>query len=172
MAAPPNSPRRSFRSSAWWLAGVAFVAGLAVGAVIVGLLSEGSPDSRNTAAQQTTTATTTSAASSESTSSGGASGQVTVNQACLDAVTGAQEAYGAINDIAQAARDLNAGRLDEIVRSLQPLQAQLTDNVDACNITATLPSGMPGMEATAAGSLSAQPSLSAEPPVSSGQPTG
>ncbi len=164
MAAPPNSPRRSFRSSAWWLAAVAFVAGLAVGAVIVGLLSEGSPAGQNTAAQESTGAVTTSVTSSAPVSSGGASGQVTVNQACLDAVTGATAAYGAINDIAQAARDLNAGRLDEIVRSLQPLQAQLTDNVDACNITATLPSDMPGMEAATAGSSSAEPSPSSAPP--------
>ncbi len=117
--------------------------GAAVGAVIVGLVSEGSGDRPVAGSPPTTDVATTSAETSGAASSAAASGQVTVNQACLDAVTGAQAAYAAVNDIAEAAKDLNAGRLDEIVRSLQPLQAALTDNIQGCNITATLPADMP-----------------------------
>lgn len=143
MATAPDTTRRSVRAAAWWFAAAAFVLGVAVGAVIVGLLSEGSGDRQTTTAGDTTTAATAATEPRGTASSVAASGQVTVNQACLDAVTAAQAAYTAINDIAQAAQQLNAGKLDEIVRSLQPLQAQLTDNVDACNITATLPDGDP-----------------------------
>lgn len=139
MAHPPNNTRRSTPAWAWWLAAAAFVVGVAVGAVTVGLLSEGSSDRQAMTAQDPTTATSNPTQTPDAASSAAASGQVTVNQACLDAVTAAQAAYSAIDDIAEAAQQLDARRLDEIVRSLQPLQDQLTDNVDACNITATLP---------------------------------
>ncbi len=134
--------------------------------MIVGLFSEGSGTISTTASAATTTASPTPTTTTEPESSAAASGQVTVNQACLDAVAGAQAAYAAINDIAEAARDLNAGRLDEIVRSLQPMQAALTDDIQGCNITATLPADMPTTGSALSGESTEALSSSSSSPTS------
>ena len=153
MAHPVSTTRRSTPAWVWWLATAAFAVGVALGAVIVGLLSEGSSDNRTVTAQDPTTATSSPTQAPDAATSVAASGEVEINQACLDAIGGAQAAYDVIDDIADAAQRLDARRLDEIVRSLQPLQDQLTADVDTCNITATLP-GDPSTPSTIAGDLS------------------
>ncbi len=166
MSTPANDQRGSARTWPWWLAAAALVLGVAIGAVVVGLLSEGSGNLPAATAQDQTSAVSSPTPTSDSASSVAASGQITVNQACLDAVTGAQDAYGVIDDIAEAARQLDASRLDEIVRSLQPMQAQLTEDFGACNVTATLPS----QTITPVTEASAQPTPEASP--SPTEPTG
>ncbi|GGL92958.1 hypothetical protein [Nakamurella endophytica] len=124
----------------WWLAAATFVLGLVVGAVVVGLLSEGSP------APVATPATTSPSAVSPSTSampapSSGATAEVSVNDACLRAINEAQDAYALVQDVADAVRSLNASRLDDIIRRLQPLQQNLRNDVTACRVTTRLPNG-------------------------------
>ncbi len=138
----PASTSRN-RAGPWFLAAGTFIAGLLIGAVVVGLFSEGSPGLQTASAgDQTSSSASATAATPESTSVSGATAKVNVNEACLQALTAAQEAASNINAIADAARNLDARRLDEIVRSLQPLEQRLTDDIDACKVTTELPNGV------------------------------
>lgn len=120
--------------------------GLVLGAVTVGLLSEGSPSPSQLQADAeaaspaagsvgSTTAASTTAAS-------GATAEVIVNDDCIRAVNAAQNALFAFNDIGEAARTFNAAELDSIIRRLQPLRTTLLDDVNACKITTRLPNGV------------------------------
>lgn len=59
---------------------------------------------------------------------------VLVTNGCLRAVNDAQDALVAIDDAAQAAAELNAAALDEVVRRLQPVQDRLQANLDGCQV--------------------------------------
>lgn len=136
MPATPDDPARApGRGAGWWLAVGGFVVGLFLGGIIVGLASGGSS---NDLADPTASAA---AAAGSPIPSGGATGQVAVNASCLRAVNDAQDTYTAVNDLADAARTLNAARLDEIVRRLQPLQRRLEQDLRSCQVTARLPGG-------------------------------
>ena len=137
----PGPPPK--RAAGWFLAAGTFIAGLLIGAVAVGLFSEGSPVPQATAAGgQTSTSASASRGTTEGTGASGATAQVTVNDACLQALTAAQEAATNINAIADAAKNFDARRLDEIVRGLQPLEQRLNDDIAACNVTSELPNGV------------------------------
>jgi hypothetical protein len=141
---PPPAPEpRSQRALRWWLAAGTFVVGLFVGGIVVGLVSGGSTtlpatgsgtgSSSPGAALPTTGAVRTSSA--------GATAQVVVNEACLRALNAAQDVYGTIGDLADAARQLNAARLDQVIRDLEPLQGRLRQNLSACQVETHLPNG-------------------------------
>lgn len=137
----PTAASRN-RAGAWFLAAGTFVAGLLIGAVVVGLFSEGSPVQSAAAGDRTSSSASATAASPEGTSAAGATAKLNVSAACLQALSDAQEAASSINAIADAARNLDARRLDEIVRSLQPLEQRLTNDIDACKVTTELPNGV------------------------------
>lgn len=130
---PP--PPRSRRGAGWWLAVGGFVLGLFVGGIVVGLASGGS-------SEEVAAPAPTSAAPADSPApAAGATGQVAVNASCLRAVNDAQDTYTAVNDLADAASTLNAARLDDIVRRLQPLQRRLEQDLRDCQVTTRLPDG-------------------------------
>lgn len=133
--AEKTRPFTSGRGARWWLAAGGFVVGLFVGGIAVGLAADGS--STDVGAPAATTAP----APGSPAPSAGATGQVVVNSACLRAVNDAQDAYGAVNDLADAASSLNAARLDEIVRRLQPLQSRLQQDLRGCQVVTRLPDG-------------------------------
>lgn len=136
----PDRNGSAARAGRWWLAAGALVVGLFAGGILVGLLSAGSSDRQAGSATGATPSVATSPQASASPSSG-ATAQINVNDACLRAVNAAQDASVALNDIGDAARQLNATRLDEIVRRLQPLQSRLRDDVQACRVLTRLPDG-------------------------------
>lgn len=141
MTAPSDEPADApVRNAArgWLVAGV-FVLGLFAGGIVVGLASSGSSADVNAGPHVTTTTLAPTAAPGSS--AGGATGQATVNDACIRAVNQAQDAYANVNDLADAARGLNVARLDEIIRSLQPVQRQLQADLLACRVVARLPDG-------------------------------
>ncbi|WP_324277669.1 hypothetical protein [Blastococcus brunescens] len=59
-----------------------------------------------------------------------------MNGACLGAFNAAEDAYGTMDELGQAAAALDAAQLDELVRRLQPLQRQLEADLAACRVTA------------------------------------
>jgi tetrahydromethanopterin S-methyltransferase subunit B len=70
----------------------------------------------------------------------GSGATVDTTEECVAAARDAQEVIAAIDDIAEAARALDAARLNDIVRSLQPLEQQLEDNLSECQVDARIPS--------------------------------
>ena len=130
----PLPPTR--RAAGWWLAAGALVLGLLVGGIVVGLASGGSSDLDAPVASAGATAPGTTAPTP-----GDATAQVSVNASCLRALNAAQDTYTAINDLADAASTLNAARLDEIIRRLQPLQGRLQQDLRSCQVVTRLPDG-------------------------------
>ena len=147
--APPPPPRSRGRGVfAWILAAIAFVLGLGAGAVTVALLT-GEPSRIPATVTTTVSAPPTDAGAATGTESSGVTAQITVNDACIRALNAAQDAYAAIAELGDAAREFDVARLDDIVRRLQPLQASLESDIAACNVTARLPSTAPGTTAPA-----------------------
>ncbi len=132
------------RAGQWWLAAGALMIGIVVGAIAVGLLSEGSPSPSQLQAEATSSAAGSAGSSIavSETAASGATAEVIVNDACLRAVNAAQNALSAFQDIGEAARNFNAAELDSIIRRLQPLQSGLLDDVNACKVTTRLPNGV------------------------------
>jgi hypothetical protein len=120
------------------IAAVALVLGLFAGALVVGLLAETDPP---------VAARADGPAAGEvpggDLPEGGASAGFVVNGPCLGAVNAAQDAYLVMDDLGAAAAALDAARLDEVVRRLQPLQARLQDDLDACRVSTELAGGQP-----------------------------
>lgn len=91
---------------------------------------------------------------------------VLVTDACLRALNDAEDALAAIDDAAQAAAEVNAARLDEVVRRLQPVQDRLQTDLGGCEAVAQRPEGgatassdepLPGLSPTG-GETGASPS--------------
>ena len=144
------------RAGQWWLAAGALVVGVVLGAIAVGLLSEGSPSPSQLQADAEAASNAAGSPGPSSavstTAASGATAEVIVNDACLRAVNAAQNALSAFQDIGEAARSFNAAELDSIIRRLQPLQSTLLDDVNACKVTTRLPNGV-----TVASSLPGSP---------------
>ena len=136
--ASPRGPARR-----WWTAAIAFVAGVVVGGVAVGLVSGGTTTAPG-AAPGTSSAPSARPGGSAGTNRSptvGATAQIMVNEACLRAINAAQDVYRNVGDLAQAASQLNAAQLDAVIQRLEPLQTRLQDAVTACHVTSRLPNG-------------------------------
>ena len=143
---PPVARRRGGGPFAWILAGVAFVLGVGAGAVTVALLSE---DSNRSPATATTTASAPPASGAPSgTETAAVTALVTVNDACVRAINAAQDAFQAISELGDAARQFDVAKLDEIVRRLQPIQANLQNDIAACNVTTAVSASTPSTSPT------------------------
>jgi hypothetical protein len=64
-----------------------------------------------------------------------------VNDACLRSINAAQDVYQQLGDLADAAQNLDAARLDEVIQQLQPLESRLRTSVPDCQVTTKLPDG-------------------------------
>jgi predicted secreted protein len=126
--------RRPFR---WAFPLIAFLLGVALGVVGVGLLSSGKPDFPTTSGLPTSVSTT-----AEPTSpAAGASAAAAVNPACLQVINEAQEISNILSGVGQAATDVDLQRLDDIVRQLQPIEPQLAADLRACKVDTSVGSG-------------------------------
>jgi hypothetical protein len=145
-APPPVARRRGGGPFAWILAGIAFVIGIGAGAVAVALLSE---DSERLPATATTTVTAPPPAGAASgTESAAVTAQITVNEACIEAINAVQDAYDAITELGEAAKQFDIARLDAIVQRLQPIQTNLQNDIAACNVTTDISAFTPSASPT------------------------
>ena len=140
-APPPVRRRRGGGPLTWILAGAAFVIGIGTGAVAVTLLGEDS--NRSPAATATTVSAPPTTGAATGTETSDLTAQITVNQACIQAINTAQDAYQAITELGDAAKQFDITRLDDIVRRLQPIQTNLQNDLAACNITTTISPSAP-----------------------------
>ena len=140
-ASPPVARRRGGGPIAWILAGAAFVIGIGTGAVAVALLGEDS--ARSPAAATTTVSAPPAIGATSGPATAGVTAQVMVNQACIQAINAAQDAFQAITELGDAAKQFDIARLDNIIRRLQPIQANLQNDLAACNITTDVSASAP-----------------------------
>ncbi|MGY1984744.1 hypothetical protein ACI792_00790 [Blastococcus sp. SYSU DS0669] len=131
---PQEGWRRVLR---WWGRTGAFLGGLVVGVVIAGLLSQGSV----LVAAPVPTNPDAALPGADLGEESGATGQLTVDDDCLQAVNAAEDIAQLVDELGEAIAEFNAARLDEIVRRLQPLQRQLQNSIDTCEVGAGVPDG-------------------------------
>jgi hypothetical protein len=107
-----------------------FVLGVLAGALLVGLLGQDPP----TAPVGQGAPPTETAPGSRPPSTADPTDGTQVNAACLRAINAAQDIAAAVDDVGAAAAALDAARLDEVVRRLQPLQQRLEENTADCQV--------------------------------------
>lgn len=138
------------RYGRWWRWVAAFVVGIVVGGVVVAVAGLGGTTNDNFSNGVTPTLTPTGTATPQSTAaalspapSGAGGGRVLIDASCLQAINRAQDIYNATTDLATAARQLDANRLDQIVRRLGVIEPQLRQALGACHATVQAPSTTP-----------------------------
>lgn len=152
---PPEG--RADRGWTRWLATGTFVLGLAAGVLLVGLLGEDAPVATTAQGAVVSEPAAPPPGPAEPT------GPVVVNAACLRALNAARDIAATVDDLGAAAASLDAARLDEVVRRLQPLQQRLQAETAACEATGSVPTG------TAAPSAPTTPPTT--PPTAPASPT-
>lgn len=137
------------RGTRWWIVGLALVVGVVVGVLGVGLVTPGGFE-QPTAAGASAAPAPTGNPAPQVVQSGGAAVTAEVNPACLRVINEAQNIYGIINGIGDAASSLDFARLDEVVRRLQPVQPRLQADLTDCNVSTRLSNGDLAPSASAA----------------------
>ena len=120
------------------------VLGVAVAVLVAGCSSsdDSGGDAAPTAGSSAAVPTATSSApASGPATTPGATAQVAVNQSCVNALRDVRTANSAAGELIDAAGDLDAARIRDIVRTLQPLRRRLQTELDACRIVTQLPDG-------------------------------
>jgi hypothetical protein len=143
-APAPAAPRPVPPVRTGLLLGAVLVLGLLLGAVAASVLGDGpvvvevpvSPEDQ--------------AAAGPSVRDEDASARFIVTGACLGAVNAAQDTLLLVDDVGQASAELDAARLDEIVRRLMPLEDRLQTGLEACRVSAAVdpPADPPGTSGT------------------------
>lgn len=153
--APDDNAIPTRRRSRWWIAVLTFVAGIAVGVLLVGLLNTTTPDF--SALQSAAPATPSPAGSQPPPGEAGAR----VNAACVRVINEAQDVATILSEVGPAISAVNLQQLDDIVRRLQSIQGRLDNDLRACRVEAEVSgtsSPVPSPSATVA-----QPSASPTP---------
>jgi hypothetical protein len=148
------------RRSRWWIAVLTFVAGVAVGVLIVGFLTRSTPDP---SAAPSAPPTSPSPAGSQSVP---AAASAQVNAACLRVINEAQDVATIVSEVGPAITAVNLQQLDDIVRRLQSVQARLDDDLRDCKVDAQVnrtPTAVPSPLSTLEPSASPTPLPTASP---------
>lgn len=120
--APPGGSRF------WLIPAATFLAGLLLGAVVVGVTHIGDPAGTDRAALG--------APSPSATGTGRADLTVVVPASCLEALDRAERAVDSVRAATQAIRNLDAAALRTVVDQLQQLQSRVTEQADLCRAAA------------------------------------
>lgn len=134
-AVDSSAPARGHRRPLLPLLG-ALVVGLIIGGGIVAVFSGGD---HITVSPRSSAAPVSSPVPATGEPSSGAN--VALSAACLRAINDAQDASTALGGLADAARHLDAGKLDEIIRRVQEVQRRLAVDLPACHADIQLPPG-------------------------------
>ena len=159
--APDDNAIPTRRRSRWWIPVLTFVAGIAVGVLIVGLLNTTTPDF---SALQSAAPATPSPAGQPPPGEAGAR----VNAACVRVINEAQDVATILSEVGPALSAVNLQQLDDIVRRLQSIQGRMDDDLRNCKVEA---------DVSGTSSPVPSPSASVEPsasptPLPTASPTG
>jgi hypothetical protein len=158
---PDDNAIPTRRRSRWWIPVLTFVAGIAVGVLIVGLLNTSTPDF---SALQSSAPATPSPAGPPPPSEAGPR----VNAACVRVINQAQDVATILSEVGPALSAVNLQQLDDIVRRLQSIQGRMDDDLRNCKVEADV-SGSPSPVSSP--SASVEPSASPTP-LPTASPTG
>jgi hypothetical protein len=152
---------RPKRRSRWWIAALTFVAGVAIGVLIVGFLDRSTSDF---SAAQSAPSTSPSPVVGQSSEPAAASAQV--NAACLRVINHAQDVATILSEVGPAITAVNLQQLDDIVRRLQSIQTRLEVDLRDCKVNAEVnstPTAAPSPLSTVDPSASPMPLPTASP---------
>ncbi len=128
---PAPTPRRSGGARFWLIPAVAFLLGVLLGAVVIGVTKAGDTGNARPAAASSTTP-------SPSPSAGvSADRTVTVPASCLAAADRAEQALGVVSDGVRAIRNLDAAAVRRVLTRLDQLQPAVRKQADQCRAAAT-----------------------------------
>ena len=151
---------RPKRRSRWWIAALTFVAGVAIGVLIVGFLNRSTSDF---SAAQSAPSTSPSPVVGQSEP---AAASAQVNAACLRVINHAQDISTILSEVGPAVTAVNLQQLDDIVRRLQSIQARLDDDLRGCKVEGQVnrtPTAAPSSLSTVEPSASPAPLPTASP---------
>ena len=151
---------RPKRGSRWWIAALTFVAGVAIGVLIVGFLDSSTSDF---SAAQSASSTSPSPVVGQS---GPAAASAQVNAACLRVINHAQDISTILSEVGPAITAVNLQQLDDIVRRLQSIQTRLEVDLRDCKVNAEVsgtPTAVPSPLSTVEPSASPAPLPTASP---------
>ena len=129
------------RRSRWWIPVLTFVAGTAVGVLIVGFLNASTPDF--SAEASAPPATPSPAGSQPVPGEAGAR----VNAACVRVINAARDVSTILGEVGPAITTVNLQQLDDIVRRLQSIQRRMDKDLRDCKVEADV-SGTPSSSST------------------------
>ncbi len=132
---PPVEPEGRSGLAPWIVPVVAFLVGLLLGGVLIGV-TRGNNDNSSTAAPPTPTASPTPTGSSTNVT-------LTVPAACLKAGDLAQQGLTLADQAVTAVRDLNAKQAQDIVAQMRALRPQVQAATNACRQTRLTASANP-----------------------------
>ena len=148
--APDDNAIPTRRRSRWWIPVLTFVAGIAVGVLLVGLLNTTTPDF--SAPQSAAPAAPSPAAPAPPGEAG-----ARVNAACVRVINEAQDVATILSEVGPALSAVNLQQLDDIVRRLQSIQGRMDDDLRDCRVEA---------DVSGTSSPAPSPSATAEPSTS------
>jgi hypothetical protein len=93
-----------------------------------------------------------------------APGTATVTDACVEALSAAEDTVDVLDEIGSALADLDARRLDEVVQDLRPLRDRVRAGTAACDVEVAPPAPAGGSEAPDPGSQAPDPGSEAPDP--------
>ena len=159
--APDDNAIPTRRRSRWWIPVLTFVAGIAVGVLLVGLLNTTTPDF--SAPQSAAPAAPSPAAPAPPGEAG-----ARVNAACVRVINEAQDVATILSEVGPALSAVNLQQLDDIVRRLQSIQGRMDDDLRNCKVEADVSSTSSPVPSP---SVSVEPSASPTP-LPTASPTG
>lgn len=124
-AAPQRAPRRRMF---WLLPAATFLAGLALGAVMVWLAQPGESETETGTGEPSPEATLSPSPSPSET------GGIVIPDSCLRAADAAEELVSIGREAVGALGDLDAVRLQELVADIEELDARVRDDVADCRL--------------------------------------
>ncbi|GAA5029553.1 hypothetical protein GCM10023258_26040 [Terrabacter aeriphilus] len=132
-------PTQTVGARWWFIPAITFLVGLLLGGVVIGVLRPGTPDA--TAGVSPSSSAPTSDAGPTGTRAA-STATVVVPAECLEVAQDSQSLVELTKEAAGAARDLDAGKLSEVVRQIDTAQTTLRTHADACRaVDASLTSG-------------------------------
>ena len=132
---PEDDTGRRARGALYWLVpALTFLIGLGLGAAVIAVTGDDGAREGASPPAVSPSPTPTPGSPQPTTPTGDAT--IVIPAACIRTAEGAEQAAGLMRRAVEAARDLNAARLQEIVDQFESLQPEIQESAEACRVAA------------------------------------